>query len=167
MNQPCLAERRPANDAWTRIAALLRVLVGSFFLLAAGAKFLASDGTGAAYGLTTFAAAIAQHRVLPPALAPGAALLALLIEGALGAWLLLHARERLAAVATLATLIAFSVYLSLAHARVGNAPCGCLGKLSASTLAGALVRNAGLAALLIPTLLAPRAKPPRLTRSGT
>lgn len=137
------------------IAAALRIVVGGFLLLAAGSKFtLSGPGEGGVhYGVATFAAVIKDHKVVPEALAYSSAVSAIAVEALVGIWLLSHVRARHAAIATIALLLAFSVYLLVAYARVGNASCGCLGKLNGAKLTDALLRNGAMIASLIPSMV--------------
>lgn len=157
---PGLQSRRFAS-----VAGLLRVGVGAFLLLGVGAKVFLGDGLGATYGVTTFAAVIAGHNVIPTEASYVAAVVAIALELSLGVWLLAQWQERAATGASLAAIAALSLYVGVAYARVGDAPCGCLGRLTASTLTGALLRNAGLVGLLLPTLCVSRRQDSRsLTR---
>lgn len=137
------------------IAAALRIVVGGFLLLAAGSKLTLASEHGAHYGVATFAAVIKDHKVVPEAWAYTAAVGAIVVEVFVGVWLLSHVRPRHAALATAAILLAFSVYLLVAYARVGNAACGCMGKLNGAKLTDALVRNGAMIASLIPSMVGP------------
>jgi len=139
------------------IAAALRIVVGGFLLLAAGAKFtLSGPGeNGAHYGVATFAAVIKDHKIVPEAWAYAAAVGSIVVEACVGVWLLSHVRARQAAIVTTALLAAFGVYLLVAYARVGNASCGCMGKLNGAKLSDALVRNGAMIATLIPSMIGP------------
>lgn len=145
----------PGHGWW--IAAALRIVVGGFLLIAVGAKFtLAGPGEGGAhYGIATFAIVIKDHKVVPEAWAYSVALSSIVVEACVGVWLLSHVRARQAAIVTTALLVAFSVYLLVAYARVGNASCGCMGKLNGAKLTDALVRNGAMIATLIPSMIGP------------
>lgn len=151
----------PGHGWW--IAAALRIVVGGFLLLAAGAKVSLSgpSESGAQYGMATFAAVIKDHKVVPEAWAYSAAVGSVIVEACVGVWLLSHARARQAAIVTAALLVAFGVYLLVAYARVGNASCGCLGKLNGAKLTDALVRNGVMIAGLIPSMIGPWSRPRR------
>ncbi len=143
----------PGHGWW--IAAGLRIVVGGFLLLAAGAKVsLAGPGeNGAHYGVATFAAVIKNHKIVPEAWAYSVAVGSIVVEACVGVWLLSHVRARQAAIVTMALLAAFCVYLLVAYARVGNASCGCLGKLNGAKLTDALLRNGVMIASVIPSML--------------
>lgn len=134
-------------------AAALRTGVGAYLLFAAGAKLLVIDagGAGPAYGLSLFASVLERQRVVPASSAPRVALAIIVIELVVGAWLLAHVRARHAAAAAISLLIVFAGYLLLAYRQVGNADCGCLGKISSASLGAALLRNAVLGLALVPT----------------
>lgn len=152
----------PTGSRLAILATLCRIVVGAFFLLAAGAKLALGDdhGVGVTYGLRTFAAVIAGHTIIPVAASYAAAAGVVAIEVLLGLWLLSHARVKAAVLATIALTLAFSIYLIAAYLRVGDAPCGCMGKLTSGKLSEALVRNVGMVAILLPSLLVrPRQKP--------
>lgn len=152
------------------VAAALRIVVAGFLLLAAGAKVtLHGPGeSGAHYGVATFAAVIKDHKVVPEAWAYFAATSAIAAEACVGVWLLSHVRARHAAIATVALLLAFSVYLLVAYASVGNAACGCLGKLNGAKLTDALLRNGAMIASLIPSMVGPWSRSHReSSRPGT
>ena len=137
------------------IASLTRLVVGVFFLMAAGAKVVLSDGHGAGvtYGLSTFAAVIASHHIIPSGASYATAVASVALEVALGLWLLSHRHSRWAAIFTIAFMGVFCLYLIAAYLRVGDAPCGCLGKLMSSKLTDAILRNAALSAMLLPSLV--------------
>ncbi len=134
-------------------AAALRTGVGAYLLFAAGAKVLVIDagGAGPAYGVSLFASVLERQQVVPASSAPGVALGVILLELAVGAWLLTHVRARHAAAAAITLLVVFAGYLLLAYRQVGNADCGCLGKISSASLGSALLRNAVLGLALVPT----------------
>lgn len=137
------------------LASLLRLVVGAGFLLAAGAKLSLAEGHGAGvtYGLTTFAATIAGHKVVPEGFQFAAAVAAVAAEVLMGLWLLSHRRERLASALAIVMLAGFCAYLVVAYVKVGDAPCGCMGKLTSGKVTDAIVRNAGLVAVLLPSVL--------------
>lgn len=154
------------------LASLLRLLVGMFFLLAAGAKLSLAEGhgVGVTYGLTTFAATIAGHKVVPEGFQYAAAVAAVAVEIVMGLWLLSHRRERLASIVAIVLLAGFCAYLVAAYVKVGDAPCGCMGKLTSGKVTDAIVRNAGLVAVLLPSALlksSGRASEPRMARAAT
>lgn len=163
-SSPCGAGGTWIRRPWFLAAmSLLRVLVGMFFLLAAGAKLSLAEGHGAGvtYGIATFAALIAGHQIVPERFAYAAAISAVVVEIAVGVWLLSHRRERLASMVAIVLLAGFCVYLVAAYIKVGDAPCGCMGKLTSGKLTDALVRNSGLIAVLLPSvLLGGVARPP-------
>lgn len=104
---------------------------------------MAADARGAeVVGVDAFARAIADQKLIPASMSRPAAIAALSAEIAVGVWLLLHHRPRIAAGVGIALLAAFSIYLAVAYARNPKMPCGCMGRLSDSTVREALVRNA-------------------------
>ncbi len=86
-------------------------------------------------------------------MATGVAIGVVAAEVLVGLWLLSHVRARRACVAAVALLLAFCAYLLLAYRHVGNANCGCLGRISPTSLQSALVRNTLLALALVPSIV--------------
>ena len=71
-----------------------------------------------------------RQKVVPPSMATGVAIGVVAAEVLVGLWLLSHVRARRACVAAVALLLAFCAYLLLAYRHVGNANCGCLGRIA-------------------------------------
>lgn len=143
-------------------AGLLRTAVGAFFILVAIAKLTsAADAKSLQlHGLNAFARAIADQGVIDPAWSRAAAVGAVLAEAGVGMLLLSHVRPRAGAAIGIALLVVFSGYLLLAYARNPRMPCGCMGRLTTSTIREALVRNAALILALLGSLAGSVARRP-------
>lgn len=124
----------------------------------------------AAFGLMWLAAAAAKvssplvaYEIVCHVVAPGAPAKTLLavaagLEVALGVAMLLRAVQGFAL--SLAGLAAASAVLLAVRSSAGElVPCGCFGDFLGTTLDGALIRNALLAAVLVALILWSRRKP--------
>ncbi len=140
------AQANRSNAVRLVLPAFARLVVAVTLLAAAGAKVASLDMVNGELtrGIRLFAATIAAHHVLPATLALPAAWTTILLETAIGLWLLAHRRERIAAASALVLLLTFSIYLILARVRSGSANCGCFGRISTGDLTFALARNAVL-----------------------
>ena len=130
-----------------RVSAVASVAFGAMWLVAAGAKL--------AFPLVPYE--LVTH-VAPPGV-PSKVLLAVAVgaEVALGAAMVLRAVSGLAL--SLAGLLVASGVLVAVRSTAGElVPCGCFGDLLGTTLDGALVRNAVLAAVLVALIVWNRRK---------
>ncbi len=137
------------------VAPLGRCAVGATLLTAVAFKLTEARPALPAVerGVEVFAALIAAHGLVPPALALATAWAVVAAEIVLGALLLRPGAGARSAWAAAALLGAFSAYLGAVAAVQPAARCGCFGEVEAGDLAFGVARNSVLLAALAPTVL--------------
>jgi Methylamine utilisation protein MauE len=105
-------------------------------------------GAEKALRLRDFVHGLAAYRVLPPQLAPAAAVAVVCAELAVGGSLLAGLFPVAAAAAAIAVFAAFGLVLALALARGSAAPCHCFGSTPAERISVATLLRAVLLAAL-------------------
>lgn len=135
---------------------MVRDRVLAIATVAFGAMWLAAAASKVASPLVAYE--IVCHVVAPGATAKAFLAAAAALEVALGAAMVLRAVKGFAL--SLAGLAAASAVLLVVRSSAGElVPCGCFGDLLGTTLDGALIRNAVLAAALVALILWSRRKP--------
>jgi putative oxidoreductase len=125
------------------LLALLRVALGATFLYAAATKLP---------DMAAFAEDLANYRLVPPSLVPGAAATVIGIELALGLLLVSGRLPRGAALVATGLLAVFTLGLSQALLRGIDLRCGCFGGTERATWLTVL-RDAGMLAVALALLL--------------
>ncbi|WP_242361605.1 DoxX family protein [Anaeromyxobacter sp. SG17] len=126
-----------------RLLALLRIGLGATFLYAAATKLP---------DMAAFAENLANYRLVPPGLVPGAAASVIGIELALGLLLVTGRLARGAALVATGLLAVFTLGLSQALLRGIDLRCGCFGGNESATWLTVL-RDAGMLAVALALLL--------------
>ncbi len=138
------------------LLALVRVALGGVFLLAAVTKLP---------DMSAFAESVANYRLLPASFVPGAAVVVIGVELAVGVLLVTGRLARATALLATAILAVFTIALAQALLRGIDLRCGCFGGTENATWLTVLrdvVLLAAAAALLVrgPGRFLPAAAPP-------
>lgn len=105
--------------------------------------------------LRSFKATVESYRILSPRVAHLAAAPIAVAELTLGTTLILGLEPRLVSVGAAALLVSFGAAMIVNLARDRRIPCGCAGAADEPISVHHVVRNAGLAGLLLTVFLAP------------
>jgi hypothetical protein len=140
--------------AWRSIGLVGRTWTGAVILLAVFSKLADQRPFQGRWlsGTEVFAEQLRIQGVVPAAATPAAAKIIVGVEIVVSAFLLSHMRPARAAWAGIGLMLLFSFYLVVVYIKHGDMTCGCFGALSRDDLAHALIRNAILAGILVPSV---------------
>lgn len=138
-----------------RHEAILRMLLGVFFLIAAALKVTQTTTTqhGFQVGVHAFASVIERGGVIPDNLALLTAIIVLAVELIIGLGMLSHRAVKMWASITIVFLFMLTAYLLFLQIRGKTQACGCLGQWDTS-IPISILRNALLSLACVPSLLA-------------